>query len=92
MLRLVTGERLGRDVGELCGLEPLGIIATNDIDVLFGSRPDCVVYNPMWLDVDEAQIGILSAGVKVRGDGSVHYWSQSGWSSRTESPRRAGLA
>src|SRR4029077_18947061 len=43
-------ERPGRDVGELCGLAPLGVAATNDIEALLELRPDCVVYNPMWLD------------------------------------------
>jgi 4-hydroxy-tetrahydrodipicolinate reductase len=57
-------DKVGRDVGELCGLEPLGVLATNDIDALLDLRPDCVVYNPMWLDVDEL-VRILAAGVNV---------------------------
>jgi 2,4-diaminopentanoate dehydrogenase len=57
-------EKVGRDVGELCGIDPLGVVATNDIDALLGLKPDCVVYNPMWLDVGELE-RILSAGVNV---------------------------
>ena len=57
-------DKVGRDVGELCGIEPLGVTATNDIDALFALKPDCVVYNPMWIDVDEL-VRILSAGVNV---------------------------
>ncbi len=57
-------EKAGRDVGELCGLDPLGVVATNDIDELLDLKPDCVVYNPMWLDVGELE-RILSAGVNV---------------------------
>jgi hypothetical protein len=57
-------EKVGRDVGELCGLDPLGVVATNDIDALLDLKPDCVVYNPMWLDVGELE-RILSAGVNV---------------------------
>ncbi len=57
-------EKVGRDVGELCGIEPLGVIATNDIGALLALKPDCVVYNPMWLDVGELE-QILSAGVNV---------------------------
>jgi 2,4-diaminopentanoate dehydrogenase len=57
-------EKAGRDVGELCGIDPLGILATNDVDALLGLKPDCVVYNPMWLDVGEL-VRILSAGVNV---------------------------
>jgi hypothetical protein len=54
-------DKAGRDVGELVGIEPLGITATNDIDALLALKPDCVVYNPMWNDVDEL-VRILSAG------------------------------
>ena len=54
----------GVDVGELAGIEPLGVAATNDVDALLALKPDCVVYNPMWIDVDEL-VRILSAGVNV---------------------------
>jgi len=57
-------DKAGHDVGELVGIEPLGIAATNDVDALLTLKPDCVVYNPMWIDVDELA-RILSAGVNV---------------------------
>ena len=57
-------DKVGRDVGELCGIEPIGVTATNDVDLLLALKPDCVVYNPMWIDVDEL-VRILSAGVNV---------------------------
>ncbi len=57
-------EKVGRDVGELCGIDPVGVVATNDIDALLALKPDCVVYNPMWLDVGELE-RILSAGANV---------------------------
>jgi 4-hydroxy-tetrahydrodipicolinate reductase len=57
-------EKVGRDVGELCGIAPLGLTATDDVDALLALKPDCVVYNPMWLDTDEL-VRILSAGVNV---------------------------
>ena len=41
-----------------------GVTATDDVDALLALRPDCVVYNPMWLDVDEL-VRILDAGVNV---------------------------
>jgi hypothetical protein len=59
-----SAEKVGRDVGELCGIDPLGVIATDDVDALLDLRPDCVIYNPMWLDVGELE-RILSAGVNV---------------------------
>jgi hypothetical protein len=57
-------DKVGRDVGELCGLDPLGVIATNDVAGLLALRPDCVVYNPMWQSIDEL-VRILAAGVNV---------------------------
>lgn len=59
-----SSDKVGRDAGELCGIEPLGVTATDDVDVLLALRPDCVAYNPMWIDVDEL-VRILSAGVNV---------------------------
>jgi hypothetical protein len=56
--------KVGRDVGELCGLDPLGVTATDDVEALLALRPDCVVYNPMWQSIDEL-VRILEAGVDV---------------------------
>jgi 2,4-diaminopentanoate dehydrogenase len=57
-------DKAGRDAGELAGIEPLGVKATNDVDALLALKPDAVVYNPMWIDVDEL-VRILEAGVNV---------------------------
>jgi 4-hydroxy-tetrahydrodipicolinate reductase len=54
----------GVDVGELVGLDPMGIAATTDVDALLALEPDCVVYNPMWPSVEEL-VRILDAGVNV---------------------------
>jgi 4-hydroxy-tetrahydrodipicolinate reductase len=56
--------KVGRDVGELVGIGPLGVATTDDVDALLGLKPDCVVYNPMWPSVDEL-VRILEAGVNV---------------------------
>jgi hypothetical protein len=59
-----SGDKVGRDVGELCGTDPVGVTATDDVDLLLGLKPDCVVYNPMWPDTDEVA-RILEAGANV---------------------------
>ena len=46
------------------GSNPSGVKATNDVDALLALKPDVVVYNPMWIDVDEL-VRILEAGVNV---------------------------
>ena len=57
-------DKVGRDVGELCGIDPLGVTATDDVDALLALEPDCVVYNPMFADVDE-MVRILVAGANI---------------------------
>ena len=57
-------DKVGRDVGELCGIEPTGVIATADIEALLALAPDCVIYNPKWPDVDHL-VRILERGINV---------------------------
>ncbi|MFX3681271.1 MAG: hypothetical protein ACN6I2_00540 [Candidatus Hopanoidivoransaceae bacterium] len=57
-------EKVGRDAGELVGLPPLGIEATNDIDAILAARPDVVSYNPLYADIDHL-VRLLEAGVDV---------------------------
>ena len=56
--------KVGADAGELAGIGPLGVAATNDVGQLLDQKPDCVVYNPQWPSVDEL-VRILAAGVNV---------------------------
>src|SRR3954462_13319052 len=56
--------KVGVDVGELVGIEPLGVAATDDVAALLSLQPDCVVYNPMFPSVDEL-VRILEAGINV---------------------------
>lgn len=57
-------DKVGRDVGELCGIEPLGVSATDDIDALLALQPDCVSYMPYRPDFDHL-VRILESGVNV---------------------------
>ena len=59
-----SDDKVGVDVGELCGIEPVGVAATNDVEALLAAKPDVVVYNPMWPSTDEV-VRILEAGVNV---------------------------
>lgn len=59
-----SADKVGQDVGTLCGIDPVGVTATDDVDALLALRADCVVYNPMWPDVGEL-VRILEAGVNV---------------------------
>ncbi|BBX17466.1 hypothetical protein MDUV_23260 [Mycolicibacterium duvalii] len=62
-------EKVGRDVGTLCGGEPIGVTATGDVDDLIGLRPDCVVYAASGPERDAAAVPdyvrLLEAGINV---------------------------
>ena len=45
-------DKVGRDAGEIVGLAPLGVIATDDLEDVFASEPDVVNFNGVWPDVD----------------------------------------
>ncbi len=54
----------GRDAGELCGLPPVGITATRDIDKIIALKPDCVVAMPEGANVDD-MCRFLEAGINI---------------------------
>jgi hypothetical protein len=56
--------KVGKDVGELCGLGPIGIKATDDVDALLAMGADCVCYAPGWPNIDE-MVRILEAGLNM---------------------------
>ena len=57
-------EKRGVDVGTLCGLDPIGVEATDDVEALLALGPDCVLYNPLFPDVEE-MVRILEAGINL---------------------------
>jgi len=59
-----SADKVGRDVGELCGIAATGVSTTDDVDALLALRPDCVVYNPKWPDANEL-VRILESGINV---------------------------
>jgi len=50
---LVTNpEKVGKDAGELVGLPPTGVLATNDVEAIIAQDADCVMFAPMLQDID----------------------------------------
>jgi hypothetical protein len=45
-------DKVGRDAGEIAGIDPVGVIATDDADAVVGLDADCVFYTPVIMDVD----------------------------------------
>jgi 2,4-diaminopentanoate dehydrogenase len=53
-LYVYSETKAGRDAGELCGLDPVGVVATRDIEEIIALEPDCVIYM-----ADRAEIEVL---------------------------------
>ena len=45
--------KVGRDAGEIAGIGPIGVLATNSIDEICAIDADAVVYSPMLADEGE---------------------------------------
>src|SRR4030042_1431783 len=58
------GEKVGKDAGELCGLGPIGIIATDSIDEVIALKPDCVMYMQQGCDFDDV-CKLLASGANI---------------------------
>ncbi len=63
-LYVYSDEKVGRDAGDLCGLEPTGITATREIDEIVALEPDCVLYMPRICDFDEV-CRLLASGANI---------------------------
>ena len=59
-----SADKVGYDVGELCGIDRLGVTATDDLEALLALRPDCVVYTPYRPGTDHLA-RILESGSNV---------------------------
>ena len=59
-----SADKAGRDAGELAGIAPIGVAATNSIDEVLALKPDCVLYMPHVCNVDEI-CRILESGANI---------------------------
>lgn len=59
-----SSDKVGVDVGELCGLDHLGVAATDDVEALLALGADCVVYSPIMAD-PSVVARILASGANV---------------------------
>jgi 2,4-diaminopentanoate dehydrogenase len=59
-----SADKVGRDVGELCGIDPIGVTATDDVEALLALDPDCVSYMAYRPNFDHLE-RILESGANV---------------------------
>jgi hypothetical protein len=63
-VRVYSDDKDGVDAGVLIGREPVGVLATTDVERILGTDADCVVYTPRLTDVGEV-CAILESGKNV---------------------------
>ncbi len=63
-LHVSSPDKLGKDAGELCGLAPVGIAATNSVDEMVALPADCVLYMRQGIDYDEV-CRLLASGKNI---------------------------
>jgi 4-hydroxy-tetrahydrodipicolinate reductase len=56
--------KAGQDAGELCGVEPTGVLATRDVEEILALKPDCVLYMADRPDID-VLCRLLESGINV---------------------------
>jgi hypothetical protein len=82
-------DKAGRDVGELCGLGPLGVQATGDLETLLALEADCVIYAPLLAKPEEVR-RLLASGKNVVTPLGWFYPGASGGVAELEAACRAG--
>lgn len=65
--------KAGKDAGELCGLPPVGVKATNSAADLIAAEADCVLYMRQGVDWDELCALLASGKNVVTTRGEFHY-------------------
>ena len=63
-LHVHSESKEGRDAGELCGLDPIGVYATRSIDAVIALKPDCVMYMQEGYNVGD-MCRLLEAGINI---------------------------
>lgn len=59
-----TPEKVGRDVGELAGTDPIGLEATGTVEEILAAKPDVVTFHGVFPD-ETLYLRVLEAGVDI---------------------------
>ena len=57
-------DKIGRDVGELAGIDPVGITATGTVEEIIATKPDVVTFHGVFPDED-LYVQVLEAGINI---------------------------
>ena len=57
-------DKVGRDAGEIVGIDPIGVNATGNLEDVLAAKPDCVTFFGVWPDID-IFCRLLEAGINI---------------------------
>lgn len=57
-------DKVGRDVGELAGIGPVGVVATGTVEEIIAARPDVLTFHGVFPD-EELYVAVLEAGINI---------------------------
>ena len=63
-LHCYSPDKVGRDAGEIVGIDPIGVVATGTVEEILAARPDCVTFHGVFPDPDLYE-QILEAGIDI---------------------------
>lgn len=59
-----TPDKVGRDVGEIAGIGPVGVVATGTVEEIVAARPDVVTFHGVFPD-EALYVQVLEAGIDI---------------------------
>ncbi|HTW15908.1 MAG TPA: hypothetical protein VMF51_12300 [Nocardioides sp.] len=63
-LHCYSPEKVGRDAGEIAGIDPIGVLATGTVAEILAAEPDVLTFHGVWPDVD-LYVEVLEAGIDI---------------------------
>jgi 4-hydroxy-tetrahydrodipicolinate reductase len=63
-LHCYSPDKVGRDAGEIVGIDPIGVVATGTVEEIIAARPDCVTFHGVFPDLD-LYLPVLEAGIDI---------------------------
>src|ERR1700719_3487881 len=84
-LHCYTAEKIGKDVGEIAGIGPIGVKATGTIEEIIAAKPDVLTFHGVFPDED-LYVKVLEAGINIV---TTADWI-TGWHRDTNHPHPSG--
>lgn len=63
-LHCYSPDKVGRDAGEIVGIDPVGVVATGTVSEILSTRPDVVTFHGVFPDLD-VYLPVLEAGIDI---------------------------